>query len=95
MVRGNVVKIRLSDDEIGLLDAAVARRGGTRARLARELVADGVRGIVPPPTLDETLSAFGPGGDWRVAAATLEAQHPERWALDCPPEDDVPPGQLA
>jgi hypothetical protein len=41
-VREHVLKVRLSDDELRQLDAAVGPRGGTRAGLPRRLIADGL-----------------------------------------------------
>jgi hypothetical protein len=85
VLRERVLKIRLSDDELGRLDAAVALRGGTRAGLARRLLADGLlaMGIASEQTLQEALAPFsGPETDWRAAAAALEEQYPSRWGPD-------------
>jgi hypothetical protein len=83
VVRTHVLKVRLSDDELGRLDAAVGLRGGTRAGLTRRFLADGLleMGLARELTLQEALAPFAsPDLDWRAAAAALEKQFPERWA---------------
>jgi hypothetical protein len=74
------LKVRLSDDELRRLDAAVGLRGGTRAGLTRRLRPPPADGLSRELTLEEALAPFAaPGADWRAAAAALEKQF-LRWA---------------
>jgi hypothetical protein len=85
VVRTHVLKVRLSDDELDELDAAVALRGGTRAGLTRRLLADAVRdmGLARGLSLQAALAPFAtPELDWREAAQRLGAKDALHWGAD-------------
>jgi hypothetical protein len=81
----HVLKVRLSDDELGELDAAVALRGGTRAGLTRRLLADGLQemGLARGLSLQAALEPFAERErGWQEFAARVEANDALGWELD-------------
>jgi hypothetical protein len=85
VLRTHVLKVRLSDDELSELDAAVAERGSTRAGLTRRILADGLREMdfARELTSQRPFAPFAePELDWQELAARVDANDPLRWALD-------------
>jgi hypothetical protein len=81
VIRTHVLKVRLSNEELRRLDAAVRLHGGSRAGLTRRALADSllIIGADEEIALHEALAPFVSEMDWRNVSRQLERLAPERW----------------